>query len=115
MLNFNLFFYLFSIRAAYKGFANTIRLLLFWDVFQGKQDKEGNEGLIELSLWIIRSRINRDEGVSSILSPKQMLWSSENGTSNKDNKEKGVNVQVVSSICHSPHVVGQIETHSDFI
>ncbi|KAM0065565.1 putative plus-end-directed kinesin ATPase [Helianthus debilis subsp. tardiflorus] len=29
------------------------------------------------------------------LSPTQMLWSSENGTSNKDDKEKGVNVQVV--------------------
>ncbi|XP_024966967.1 probable protein S-acyltransferase 23 isoform X1 [Cynara cardunculus var. scolymus] len=27
--------------AAYKGFADTIRLLLFWDAFQGKQDKEG--------------------------------------------------------------------------
>lgn len=30
-----------NIRAAYKGFADTIRLLLFWDAFQGKQDKEG--------------------------------------------------------------------------
>ncbi|KAK1426096.1 hypothetical protein QVD17_14764 [Tagetes erecta] len=29
------------------------------------------------------------------LSPTQMLWSSENGTFNKDDKEKGVNVQVV--------------------
>ncbi|GJW17375.1 probable protein S-acyltransferase 23 [Tanacetum coccineum] len=27
--------------AAYKGFADTIRLLLFWDANQGKQDKEG--------------------------------------------------------------------------
>ncbi|KAK9053429.1 hypothetical protein SSX86_030063 [Deinandra increscens subsp. villosa] len=27
--------------AAYKGFADTVRLLLFWDAFQGKQDKEG--------------------------------------------------------------------------
>ncbi|XP_076934199.1 putative protein S-acyltransferase 23 [Bidens hawaiensis] len=27
--------------AAYKGFADTIRLLLFWDAYQGKQDKEG--------------------------------------------------------------------------
>ncbi|KAI7732839.1 hypothetical protein M8C21_022167 [Ambrosia artemisiifolia] len=27
--------------AAYKGFTDSIRLLLFWDAFQGKQDKEG--------------------------------------------------------------------------
>nr|GEY38313.1 probable protein S-acyltransferase 23 [Tanacetum cinerariifolium] len=27
--------------AAYKGFADTIRLLLFWDANQGKQDKDG--------------------------------------------------------------------------
>nr|XP_043623013.1 probable protein S-acyltransferase 23 [Erigeron canadensis] len=27
--------------ASYKGFADTIRLLLFWDALQGKQDKEG--------------------------------------------------------------------------
>ena len=32
---------LFSTRAAYKGFADTIRLLLFRDASQGKQDKEG--------------------------------------------------------------------------
>lgn len=28
-------------RAAYKGFADTIRLLLFRDASQGRQDKEG--------------------------------------------------------------------------
>lgn len=28
-------------RAAYKGFADTVRLLLFRDSSQGKQDKEG--------------------------------------------------------------------------
>lgn len=30
-----------STRAAYKGFADTVRLLLFRDASQGRQDKEG--------------------------------------------------------------------------
>lgn len=29
-------------RAAYKGFADCIRLLLFLDAYRGRQDKEGN-------------------------------------------------------------------------
>lgn len=28
-------------RAAYKGFADSIRLLLFLDAYRGRQDKEG--------------------------------------------------------------------------
>lgn len=32
---------IFSTRAAYKGFADTVRLLLFRDASQGRQDKEG--------------------------------------------------------------------------
>jgi hypothetical protein len=34
--------YIFDIcRAAYKGFADTIRLLLFLGAYRGRQDKEG--------------------------------------------------------------------------
>jgi hypothetical protein len=38
---FSLCFYIFSSRAAYKGFADSIRLLLFLDAYRGRQDKEG--------------------------------------------------------------------------
>ncbi|KAK9068491.1 hypothetical protein SSX86_012605 [Deinandra increscens subsp. villosa] len=41
-----------------------------------------------------RSHIQR-RGSLVPLSPTQMLWSSENGTCNRDDKDKGVNVQVV--------------------
>lgn len=33
--------FMFAIRAAYKGFSDTVRLLLFRDACQGRQDKEG--------------------------------------------------------------------------
>ena len=41
LLNVIIYPLVLSIRAAYKGFADTIRLLLFRDASQGKQDKEG--------------------------------------------------------------------------
>lgn len=45
---------MFSTRAAYKGFADTIRLLLFRDACQGRQDKEGMlTGLPELVVWFL--------------------------------------------------------------
>lgn len=41
-------------RAAYKGFADTIRLLLFRDSDQGRQDKDGRQHfLISLMLMLI--------------------------------------------------------------
>ena len=41
LLNVIIYPLVLSIRAAYKGFADTIRLLLFRDASEGKQDKEG--------------------------------------------------------------------------
>ena len=36
-----LFIFWLNFRAAYKGFADSIRLLLFLDAYRGRQDKEG--------------------------------------------------------------------------
>lgn len=45
LMGFNLLFlfsfYILPCRAAYKGFADSIRLLLFLDAYRGRQDKEG--------------------------------------------------------------------------
>ncbi|KAI3786261.1 hypothetical protein L1987_39822 [Smallanthus sonchifolius] len=53
-----------STRAAYKGFADTIRLLLFWDAFQGKQDKEGTkqELMVKDSAGFTPAQIAADRG-----------------------------------------------------
>lgn len=48
-------------RAAYKGFADCIRLLLFLDAYRGRQDKEGKTVLISVTyhffliLWVKHS------------------------------------------------------------
>lgn len=35
-------------RAAYKGFADSVRLLLFLDAHRGRQDKEGKFSIIQI-------------------------------------------------------------------
>lgn len=54
----NYFFFNDMFRAAYKGFADTVRLLLFWNACQGRQDKEGTlwmdfDCLFSISHWVI--------------------------------------------------------------
>ncbi|KAI6687078.1 hypothetical protein NL676_023906 [Syzygium grande] len=48
-------------RATYKGYADTIRLLLFTDASQGRQDKEG---VVSIRMAIF-SRLSREEEVGA--------------------------------------------------
>lgn len=49
----NISFFFLGFRAAYKGFADCIRLLLFLDAYRGRQDKEGKYHLCSIVVYVI--------------------------------------------------------------